>query len=144
MQCPKCQSQDVSLCSVAHEQGTTTTHTSGSADFGGSAMHGGVALKQNINTTSESQTAFAERCAPPTSSLGTALGFCIALMALLFIAPQFGTGQTVMRIMQGLFGLCAVWSVLAFLNLPKHRAALARWRKTWICGRCGTFFVPEE
>ena len=72
MECPKCHSHNAQLCSVAHEQGTSTTKTSGTATGQsiGSSTQGGFGVAQhNLQTSSTSTTksAFAQRAAPPTN-----------------------------------------------------------------------------
>jgi hypothetical protein len=38
----------------------------------------------------------------------------------------------------------SIWTLVAALKYrPKYRAAYERWLKTWICGHCGSKFVPN-
>lgn len=144
MQCPKCQSQNVLLCSVAYAQGTVTTTTKGSATSSVdlTTMH--------VNTTSTTRTAFARRCAPPpTSTLRWAvlatlviLSVNVAMQIHLHVKGLFaGTGT---HILLGVLAVCVLWLVLAIRNRPNYRESLQRWRRTWACASCGNFFLIEE
>lgn len=143
MQCPKCQSPNVLLCSVACAQGTVTTTTKGSATSSVdlTTMH--------VNTTSTTRTAFAQRCAPPTSTLWWAvlatlvmLAVNVAMQVHLHVKALFaGTGT---HVILGVLAVCVLWLILAIRNRPHHRESLQRWRRTWACASCGKFFLPEE
>ncbi len=124
MQCPKCQSQNVLLCSVAHEQGTVTTTTKGTASGTGSGYAMGAsnafssAMNTSVNTTSTSRTAFAERCAPPTSTVWWAILATLAMAVIDIVllgyldaeAKHAGTGT---HVMLGILAACVLWLVLA-------------------------------
>jgi hypothetical protein len=157
MQCPACQSQNVLLCSVAHEQGTVTTTTKGTASGTGSGYTMGAsnafssAMNTSVNTTSTSRTAFAERCAPPTSTVGWAI-LATLVAAVIYIGIQAylhadvrpvpaGTGT---HVMLGILAACVLWLVLAIRNRPRYRESLERWRRTWVCASCGHFFLAKE
>lgn len=143
MQCPKCQSQNVLVCSVAYAQGTITTTTKGSATSSVDQTN------VHVNTTSTSRTAFAQRCAPPTSTLRWAilatlvmLLINVAILAHLHAKQMFaGTGT---HVMLGILAVCVLWLILAIRNRPNYRESLQRWRKTWACASCGKFFLSEE
>lgn len=131
MQCPHCESQDIMLCSVARAQGTTSTKTTGGQD----------------TDTTQAQTAFAARCAPPKSPLKfalivTAIVIVLDLMALQDVneARAHATGE--LWFVFASLGACVLWFVLIAANGPKRRARLERWHNTWVCMRCGKFFVP--
>jgi hypothetical protein len=143
MQCPKCQSQNVFLCSVACEQGTITTTTRGSAtsSVDQTTMH--------IDTTSTSRTAFAQRCAPPTSTLRWAilatlvmLSANVAMQVHLHVKGMFAGNGT--HAMLGVLAICVLWLILAIRNRPRYRESLERWRRTWACASCGNFFRFEQ
>lgn len=166
MECPNCQSQDVILCSVAHEQGTTTTQTHGTISGGGSYLGssagggvaaGGMSMSQTVNTTSKSQTGFAERCAPPrTPALTKALIVTliaawvgIALLAQVMPAPVKNLSSEVSWVVINLVLwlaiviLPALWVRREWRYRPEYHAALERWRRSWACARCGHIFIPK-
>lgn len=145
MQCPHCESRDVMLCSVAHAQGTTSMTVSGGRHEG--------------SYTATGQTGFARSCAPPTSSFFFLLGGVVfvgfwAAVMYMFL-PNTGRPGYVMdgadTFITWLFNgfaaltlLMAVLALVSFFRRPKNRAALERWHRTWICTRCGRFFVPDR
>ena len=155
MHCPECHSDDVYLCSVAHEQGTSTakarTHyAGGSLGWGMSALHRGTADHSSV-----AQTRFAKRAAPPTNYFEAALGATIlsgAAVATIYVASLIWGMRGLAAV---LFVLCAVIVVpvllvaglVLLLTFPfrrRFRAAAARWRRSWICARCGRIFSPDE
>lgn len=157
MECPQCQSQDVIRCAIAYEQGTTTIESRGTSTGGGSYtgsavrtgdfVSGGVATHQDIRSSSTSQTAFARRCAPPTSTFKWALlATVIFAVADFFLLGLVAGGDirpsSFVHLMYAGLGVSVLWLALTIFNWPKHRARLARWRKAWVCVRCGHQFLP--
>lgn len=135
MQCPHCESQDVMLCSVARAHGTTRTTM---VETGGHDAY-----------TTQGQTAFAARCAPTKSPwkfalIVTAIVIVLDLMALQDVGEgrAHATGELVFVFAS--LGACALWFALIAANRPQRRARLERWHKTWVCVRCGEFFVPDR
>jgi hypothetical protein len=165
MQCPKCQSQDVYLCSTAYAQGTMTTETDG--DYSGIGMNAGGAT-QYLGSGSHSsthQTAFARDASPPESKHGKAIGIVIGafLWNIVCALLAWGTEPPYLKHSSGFFYawwnyewvwlrwlnivllIAAIWWLRSVnQRMPEYNAALERWRKTWICKRCGTKFVPDE
>lgn len=146
MICPKCQSDDVYLCQVAHDHGKTTTKTTGrSTGYGNSASHGDGAaygsqhMEFEHTATSTSLTGFAKQAAPPESTFGTAIGCFVVSLAVLFFASGW-----VRLVFLVLTALCAWWVFGAFRARPEFKAATERWKKSWICARCGQIFLPDE
>jgi hypothetical protein len=148
MQCPKCQSQDVSLCSVVHAQGTvkTTTHTQGMGSSTGHIANLGMTTMQTQSSqtqTSQSKTAFAERAAPPTPPILYPIG---ALALLLFLRVGLPLVSTIHPLGLGWLALVVVaaWLFMEFKKLPQRSLERREWEKSWICGRCGMKFIPKE
>jgi hypothetical protein len=148
MNCPKCESDDVYLCSAAYEQGSTRTTTTsrGTASTLGYSQGTGVGTAQtNISTTSSSvsRTAFAEKAAPPKSYLGKMILWAVgSLLAVLVLTPSVWSGLKHWAWIS-LAG-SIVGTFFSFKNRPAYREALARWQKSWICTRCGNKFMPED
>ena len=124
MQCPKCQSTDTLRCSVAHDQGT----------LAGTGF----------------ETKFASRAAPPDSGIF----LTVTIVGLAVLIDGFVVGffhYAVRKPMPGwlamaliAFAVYAGWRIVKVVGgLPAHGAAMARWRDSWICGRCGAKFVPD-
>jgi hypothetical protein len=172
MQCPTCQSPNVQLCSVAYDQGTstTTTKTTGTAYSRGTATGTGVAVggamysgQQSINETHTSvqRTAFAERAGPPVNPIVAPLKVLVGLIVFLgaidiinAVFPDI-VGYFLGTRARGGFGIeglehltwwiiaaAVAWLIFGITKLPSHRANKARWRKSWICAACGNTFVP--
>lgn len=153
MQCPKCQSANVQLCSMAHEQGTSITKTEGSAVGGGSVYspQGGFATTSHstsLSSTSKTTTAFAQRAAPPKNWFGhwlaQAIGSAIAAVVIYFLHGLIA--------FLGVFEIVAVpWLLVSLVGLAitypkreKYAENQSRWQASWICAACGSIFVPGE
>ena len=161
MECPKCQSPNTQLCSVAHEQGTSTTKTSGTAtgqSIGSSATGGFGVAQHNLQTSSTSTTksAFAQRAAPPTNWHHIFVASCVA-SALFVVIVGYNLRSVLGFISHDIEGLAGpiwiailVWLAVSLLGLsltyPKRQRYAEekrRWRASWICAACGNIFVPE-
>lgn len=173
MQCPKCQSPNVQLCSVAYDQGTstTTTKTTGTTysqghSMGTGAAVGGVNFSGQHNTdlthTSVQRTGFAERAGPPANPivtplkvLGGLIVFLVGIKLLNWVAPgvfRFFLGTSgwdgpgfsgLEHLTWWVIAAAAIWLFFSFRKLPSHRTNVERWRKSWICAACGDKFVPD-
>jgi hypothetical protein len=147
MQCPKCDTQDCFLCSIAHAQGKTTTKTSGSTSgtYYGANGNAGV-MGGTHRSTSTSLTEFGKKAAPPDNPLGPAIGglalAIFANFALHGIWPHVSAVASL--IFLGLLGLAVWWLYTAIRDQPRFREDKARWQKSWICARCGEIFLPAE
>ena len=146
MQCPKCQSTTTQLCSMAHEQGTTTTTTHGTATGQsiGSSTQGGFGVAQhNIQTssTSTTRTAFAQRAAPPNNWIAAPLTLLVMLGGIYGIL-RMGTLPPQNWLL--LLMIPPAYWLYRLIRSPKYREARARWETSWICAACGHIFVPEE
>ena len=135
MECPKCHSHNAHLCSMAHEQGTTTTVTYGGAGRG------------SFDSTSQTTTALGKRAAPPKSGMPVRVAFA-AITGFLFLSALIaGHGDS------GAYGgvafLFLLFAAAAYLlyrkvkSLPQYTLERERWEKSWICAACGNIFVPE-
>lgn len=152
MQCPKCQSNNALLCSMAYEQGTSITQTKGvgSGHSVGYSAQGGFGVAQhNVQTTSTSktQTPFAKRAEPPTNWFGlwamNALGSGVAVVVVYFLhglVKLFGIAEIVAVpwLVVALVGL-----LLTFPGRHKYKETQRRWEASWICAACGNIFVPD-
>lgn len=173
MQCPKCQSPNVQLCSVAYEQGTsrTTTKTTGTTYSQGHGMGTGAAVggvnfsgehATRLTHTSTQRTAFAERAGPPGNPivgplqvLGSLIIFLGAIELINSIVPGVfryllgvrGVGgpgfQGLEHLTWWIIAAAVIWLIFSITKLPSHRANKKRWRKSWICAACGDKFVPD-
>lgn len=161
MECPKCHSHNAQLCSVAHEQGTSTTKTSGTVTGQsiGSSTQGGFGVAQhNLQTSSTSTTksAFAQRAAPPTNWYFAFLASSVAC-GLFIVIVGFNLRSVLGFISHDIEGLARpiwlvilLWLAVSLFGLsrtyPKRQQYAEekrRWRSSWICGACGNIFVPE-
>lgn len=144
MQCPKCESQEVYLCSLANEQGTTKSTTSGSISGGGS---GGLE-EYTVESETTSQTFLAKQAAPPSNAFATARGTLILLIIAYIVITVVGKLAGIQSL--GLFGPvmfvliagAAISMFIGYGKLAEYHEALTRWKKSWICGSCGTIFIP--
>lgn len=159
--CPKCQSPNTQLCSVAHEQGTSTTKTSGTAtgqSIGSSAQGGFGVAQHNLQTSSTSTTksVFAQRAAPPTNWFVVFMLSSVAC-ALFIVIVGVNLRNVLGFISHDIEGLAGpiwiailLWLAVSLLGLsrtyPKRQQYAEerrRWRASWICAACGDIFVPE-
>ena len=134
--CPKCGSGDVYTCDAAYAQGKSDgTHTSTAVGYAGGG-HAGVARSRGRST---SLTGFAQRAAPPRSMVGP-------LVAAAFLILLFGGILSALAHSTALFVLAFLAVVGIGFLVPKawatHKAKMAVWHDTWICGRCSTRFTP--
>jgi hypothetical protein len=160
MECPKCQSSNAQLCSVAHAQGTSTTKTSGTAtgqSVGYSAGGGYGVAQHNLQTSSTSTTksAFAERAAPPTNWYYVFVASSVAC-ALFIVIVGFNLRSVLGFISHDIEGLAGpiwigtlLWLAVSLFGLSrtyperqKYAEAKRRWAASWICVACGNIFVP--
>jgi hypothetical protein len=157
MECPQCQSQDVIRCAIAYEQGTTTSQSQGTSTGRGAyteshvatgdVVSGGVTMNRDIRSTTTSQTAFARRCAPPTSTwkyalLATVVFAVVDFFLFALVVDGDLRPNSFVHLMYAGLAVSVLWLALTIFNWPKYRAQLARWRKTWVCVRCGHQFLP--
>jgi hypothetical protein len=145
--CPNCESDDVYLCSTAYEQGTTHTKTKGrgtASTVGYSPGTGMGTAQTNVSTSSSSvsRTAFAQKAAPPKSYLPRMIIWAV-LSLLAVVLTRSAPGFIKDLAWLSLAG-AAVATFFSFRHRPAYQEALARWQKSWICGRCGNKFIPEE
>ncbi|MGN6424599.1 MAG: hypothetical protein ACTHLA_14960 [Asticcacaulis sp.] len=147
MQCPKCDTQDCFLCSIAHAQGKTTTKTTGSTSGAYYGTNGNAGMISGSHTsTSTSLTAFGKKAAPPENPLGPAISFValaiVSNMIVHGIWPHLNGLVTL--IFLGGIGL-SLWGLYAAIrDQPRFRNEKARWEQSWICARCGEIFLPPE
>lgn len=119
---------------MAHEQGTTTTVTSGGTGRG------------SFDSTSQTTTALGKRAAPPKSGLPGRVAL-VAITGFLFIAAFIG-GHGNSEAYGGVIFFFLLFAAAAYLlyrktkYLPQYRLELERWEKSWICAACGNIFVP--
>jgi hypothetical protein len=160
--CPKCQSPNTQLCSIAHEQGTSTTKTSGTAtgqSVGYSAGGGFGVAQHNLQTSSTSTTksAFAQRAAPPTNwyYVFVASSMACALFIVIVGSNLRSVLGFISHDIEGLAGpiwiAILLWLAVSLLGLSrtypkrhKYAEGKRRWRASWICAACGNIFVPSN
>lgn len=167
MQCPKCQSTQVQLCSVAFDQGTITatattkgqTYSYGTvADQGRGIVSGQARHDHHNEQTTVSQTAFAAQAAPPVNPIVLPLKFLAWLLVFLVAINLVNLAiPDIVRAALGWSGFhqlerltwaaiiaCAVWLFFGLRKLPTYKVKRSRWKKTWICNACANRFVPES
>jgi hypothetical protein len=147
MQCPRCQSPNVQTCSMAYEQGTSTTTTRGTGtgqSAGYSAQSGYGVAQHNIQTssTSTTRTPFAQRAAPPNNWIFAPLTLLFLLGGIYGILLIPGTLPPQNWLL--LLMLPAAFWLYRLIRSPKYREARARWESSWICAACGNIFVPND
>lgn len=133
----KCGSDDVFLCSVAYEQGTTKSSRSGSY-----TSHDGGA--GDFESETVTRTPFAEKAAPPDSGIGVGLGLVFATWAFAWIADSAKASDGWWYAIALYFVAAVVFFLRRLFQLPAHYRRMAVWRKSWICKRCGAISRPEE
>jgi hypothetical protein len=132
-----CGSTDTQLCSLAYEQGTTHSKTSGTATWSDGS---GDSSTYEANTVS--RTAFAERAAPPVSGVGQGIGATLTFLFVGFLAYDF-VPTSVHVVFAILILGAAAYTVMRIVNFPKHLRQHAAWERSWICKRCGTISTPD-
>lgn len=153
MQCPKCQSGNIQLCSMAYEQGTSTTTTQGTAvghSMGASTQGGFGVAQHNIRTssTSTTRTPFAERAAPPKNWFGI-WAAQVAISGVAAVLVFFA--HSLIQVIGVLEIVFVPWLLISLIGVgltyPKryhYAEAQARWASSWICAACGSIFVPNQ
>ena len=148
MQCPKCESEDVLLCSIALAQGTSVIKSKGSSEGG---MDGGGRLTANHESTATVLTEFARRAAAPASTTDSLWYSLIAAVVAWIVVPS-AWGDMTGHSPQWLYLLLLAGIAIAIYRLvtgyKKRRSEdegqRAVWERSWICKRCGTIFEPSE
>jgi hypothetical protein len=146
MQCPKCESDDVLLCSVAHDQGKTTHQIKGTSN----GAVGGQRTTGDHSSTGTSITEFARRAAPPQPAFDRAILNVIAAVAAFIILPSALKDLTHSHANWAYYPLlaCIAFTIyrltVAAKDKPLDRARREEWERSWICKRCGTIFDPEN
>ncbi|MGA9657791.1 MAG: hypothetical protein WBQ60_01650 [Asticcacaulis sp.] len=142
MKCPKCNSEDIYLCSAAHAGGKTTTQHSGTS----SGYVGSNYTTMHHESTSESLTDFAKKAAPPVGQLGSAIGFLVVMLIANYIGrTEFHHIPAWVSLMLLALLAYSAWSLFkAVKDVPAEKEAKALWEKSWICKRCSAIFVPEQ
>lgn len=160
MECPNCQSQDVYKCSVAYEQGTSVSKTTGtsSGTSQGIGVVGQAAYIQSgthnaaHSSTTTTRSEFARRAAPPKNwffiSLSTSIAAGVVLLAMALLINLVQSLETLWGILALISGVILALSapvlIVTYFFRAKFDAADERWRQSWICGRCGSIFVPQQ
>jgi hypothetical protein len=148
MKCPKCESDDVLLCSVAVAQGTTTTQTKGHSEGGADGIG---RVTSEYSGTQTTLTEFAKRAAAPTPRLNGAIGM-VAFAIIAYVVVPAAWRDLAHHTPPGWLNLVLLaaiaWSIYNLVNIYRHRsedeALHAAWERSWICKRCGTIFDPSE
>lgn len=147
MQCPKCESNDVLLCSVAYEQGKSVTESKGTSE-GGDGSGRFTADHESTHTT---LTEFAKRAAAPELTTNALWYSLIGAVVAFFIVPSVWADLTHHGSPLWLHLLLLALIVVAIYRLAtgyKKRSAedgarRAAWERSWICKRCGAIFDPS-
>jgi len=141
MGCPQCGSVDAYSCPIAFERGTSPGTSSGSQTYSASGEGGWVRGTGVHGGSTTSQTGFAQRAAPPSHGLDEG-PMIIFLGAAVAVVGTFWGGAA----LYGIGALFALWGVghliYRVVTLPDWFKRKAEWRRSWICGRCGTVFLP--
>ena len=146
MQCPKCESDDVLLCSVAYEQGKSVTESKGTSE-GGDGSGRFTADHESTHTT---LTEFAKRAAAPELTTNSLWYSLIGAVVAYFVVPEFW--RTSGHVPQWVHLLLLAFIAVAIYRLAtgykKRRSEddvrRAAWERSWICKRCGTIFDPSK
>ncbi len=146
--CPRCGSEQVQSLSLVHSGGVTASRTIA----GGIALTGGgdVGLLSGSGVTS-SQSALAQRAAPPQMKpVGGLMGLGVLLLILPIWIGSVAEGAEGVLV-GGAIGiaLCAFCMYLAVVgpdayNRKELPRELARWKRSFMCGRCGAFFEVDS
>jgi len=147
MQCPKCESEDVLLCSVAVAQGTSVTKREGTTEGG---LDGGGRFTADHESTETVQTEFAKRAAASELTTNSLWYSLIGAIVAYFVVPEFWRTSGHMPQWVHLLLLAAIAIAIYRLvtGYKKRRSEDDRrravWARSWICKRCGTIFDPSE
>jgi hypothetical protein len=148
MQCPKCESDDVLLCSTAYEQGKSVVKRKGKIEGG---MDGGGRITADHESTETVLTEFAKRAAAPELTTNSLWYSLIGAVVAFFVVPSVWhdfTGHNPQWLYFLLLAAIAV-AIYRLVTVYKKRrsendAQKAAWERSWICKRCGTIFDPSE
>jgi len=139
--CPVCGSENTQKVSLIYESGTSSTNSS-SLGIGISGHHKAIGV---ANTSSNTQSDLAKRCAPPKKRGTTEQG----VWTLLGIIPAIGIATVFNSDALGI----AVWTLLFAALLASTRSAARynrdiyprrydAWAKRMLCLRCDNMFSP--
>jgi hypothetical protein len=140
MVCPSCSSDDWKLASLVHQQGISriTSHTSGSGLVWTGSEKPAFGMAQS--TTRGTQQTAASQAASPPSGFGFTKLLCLGIAICGFIGHS-GADDAVFG--YSMAALCAVGvPFVVSAEAKSHRKAMTVWRRTRICQRCGTFYLP--
>ncbi len=135
MACPRCQGKDWVMASLVYEQGksTVSTRTSGTIFAPGKTEN--QFSFGRAHTTGVQQTELSKKAAPPMGMVLTVI-LAIATVASIVAGSQDPAW----------FILAVPCGVAIFFVAPnesrEYHAAMAAWKQTRMCQRCGTFYVP--
>lgn len=143
--CPRCGSDQIQALSLVHNAGSITGRTVGGAL--GITAGGDVGYLGGSGVTS-SRSALAVRAAPPQPEATDGL---IGLAALLLLGGLILGAYWEMMVPAAGIGLvlaAAVWYRKVTgpdrYNRDVYPGLVERWRRTFMCGRCGEFFEIER
>ena len=150
--CPKCGSAEAHAASVVYRSQTSSINAN--TVGGGVGLAGGAGL--GVATTSGvSQSLLAQQAAPPSppSHVGAGCGLYVVLFCV-FIglisaltdpsgSASSGSGDTLgfVVLIGGGLGIAYWMGQLTKSQMPEWEQRVERWRRTWVCDRCGAFYV---
>ncbi len=134
MNCPKCNFEEWKLASLVYSEGLS---------FNSSETETQGILKARANTTGHNQTLISSMAAPPEDKRVT-YSFLFLIFSIpsiyFFVALNFS-------IIYGFFWAIFIPAIGYFLikRIPnkEYDENLNNWKKTRICSRCGTFYIPN-
>jgi len=136
MTCTTCHSDDWKLASFVHKEGLSHVNTKTS---GGGLVATGSGLgfgAGNAKTTGTQQSQTSKEAAPPSGML---LSMVLGITTVVFLAmSMLASHWFLLLVAASVYGLYKIYPG----EKSKHAAAMERYRRTRICQRCGTFYLP--
>lgn len=141
MTCSNCKSEDWKLASMVHEEGLVLTN---SKSTGVGVGTGGIGVG-SAQSSGKQQSIVSMRAAPPEPAM-----FMSLLITIVSVIAWMIIADLVFKFSE--FTIISFGIVLFFLVMflttrkpdPVYEKKYADWKKTRMCLRCGTFYLPEE
>ena len=142
--CPSCGSKEWKLVKFVYEQGQQNISLKGNT-VGASIGSGGLNLGfGSTSSNGEIVSQLNERCKPPESRIGFAMGCLLVSCLIVAVIVRFASDSLIWALVTGVVTLfIGIIPVSLVEGKDKeYESKLAAWSKRRICSRCGSFFNP--
>ena len=150
IKCPQCATDNVQRVEVAYLQGSSNiqamSNTVGVGVGRGGGSWGAGIGGAKTSTSGTSQSLLAESLSPP-SKAGWGAPIFLMIAGLIILIISFTTWGSIFVFLLLLGGAGLIGGIVRALQVHEQNKSyplyLEKWRKNWICQKCGDVFVPE-